>query len=565
MLECPRKLKPIHKFRHNGLLFVADIEQYQLIEIDPVIWQILELCTCADNDHIIEKLSLDYAEEDILDALVRLEEMRHRGLLFRADSDEQFSRVPTEGNAGRRLKLIVYGTPPENLTYRATGTNVAQAETLKALQQYADLYFQKADVDPETRLFSVNYRLTEPRGLLRFSQQHFDGILLDGASDLEVLPLLRYLEVPVVLPIHVVRGHNGRSFTEVFLWNCAMKDYDAIYFPSDACREFYSSFAWDVTHFHTIHNGVDASSFYPMDKQLAKKQVADLVNDRRVMEMSVVGFLSRFQVEKGASIYIRLAERNPNTIFLAVAPTLNNYSLRELPSNLIYAGQQPRDKLVVFFNAFDVFCFPSMVGEENLPLTILEAMACGVPPVATDFSGLSEEIGDAGFLVSTRRFRHEIGSLVASVDVEDFSTKISWLLANQEQRHKLGKKARQRALSFTWDKTAQRLYALFQQLNGKKELLHRHRMPRFPVVFAPYVDLNERLNCHSILLSNTENSENPLMLSDYIQSVEEGLAIALLEHHTFPEVESVLLHVCEEPETAYDILHRVQSFLLASS
>ena len=51
-----------------------------------------------------------------------------------------------------------------------------------------------------------------------------------------------------------------------------------------------------------------------------------------------------------------------------------------------------------------------MVGEEARSLTIMESMACGVPPVVSAIADLPIMVGDAGVVVQTNRFKEEIGS-----------------------------------------------------------------------------------------------------------------------------------------------------------
>lgn len=92
----------------------------------------------------------------------------------------------------------------------------------------------------------------------------------------------------------------------------------------------------------TIHNGVDHQLFQPMNKENAKAEVAQMANDERIKQMSVVGYLSRVQPEKGASIFLKLAQLIPEGLFVIAGPTLGRYEMRKLPHNVVYVGFQPR-------------------------------------------------------------------------------------------------------------------------------------------------------------------------------------------------------------------------------
>ena len=198
------------------------------------------------------------------------------------------------------------------------------------------------------------------------------------------------------MQVHAVRGHGGSGVRSVLLHYAALRDYDAFTAPSDSVGEFYSRFVWDKSVFHTVPNGVDQNLFRPMDKQQAKQEVAELVGDTRIKTMPTVGYLSRLQAEKGASIYLKLAELNPHILFLQAGWNEGRYAHRRMPENLVYVGFHPREKLPLIYNAFDVYCFPSVSGEETFGLTVLEAMACGVPPIVPNFDGVPSVVGDAG-------------------------------------------------------------------------------------------------------------------------------------------------------------------------
>jgi glycosyltransferase involved in cell wall biosynthesis len=66
-----------------------------------------------------------------------------------------------------------------------------------------------------------------------------------------------------------------------------------------------------------------------------------------------------------------------------------------------FAGPVSGPEKTLLFRSADIFCFPSLV-MEGQPLVILEAMAEGLPVVATAWPGIQDTVvdGDTGFLVS---------------------------------------------------------------------------------------------------------------------------------------------------------------------
>ena len=304
-----------------------------------------------------------------------------------------------------------------------------------------------------------------------------------------------------------------------------------------------------------------------MDKGEAKRELAERVGDDRIMTIPTVGYLSRVQSEKGASVYLKLAELNPHLLFLIAGPHFGRYQAKVLPDNLVYAGFHPREKLPLVYNAFDVYCFLSMSGEETFGLTVLEAMACGVPPIVPNFDGVPSVVGDAGLIADAENFDRDIGPLVSYPCPIDFSQKINLLLNDDEMRQTLSEKARNRALSFTWDKTVQRIIGFFEALHEKRRLVSPNKVLN---AFAPDIEVAnpvpEHLKYKSLVLSMNKHYERTLMGDAlYSQRVEEGLVLTLLRNHTVREAEALLAEFVEDEAEAKAILKRVRGLIHATA
>jgi glycosyltransferase involved in cell wall biosynthesis len=68
----------------------------------------------------------------------------------------------------------------------------------------------------------------------------------------------------------------------------------------------------------------------------------------------------------------------------------------EISQDVVFVGAVPLDKTVHFYQAADVFVYPSL--NETFGLPILEAMACGCPVVTSDTSAMPETAGGAAVL-----------------------------------------------------------------------------------------------------------------------------------------------------------------------
>ena len=109
------------------------------------------------------------------------------------------------------------------------------------------------------------------------------------------------------------------------------------------------------------------------------------------------------------------------------------------------------EEMVELYNSVDAFVLPSL--SENLPNTIMEAMACGVPCVAFDVGGIPEMID-----------HKENGFLARFQNVEDLANGIRYVLS-PENNERLGKAAREKVLEFYSEKiVAQQYIKVYEQI-----------------------------------------------------------------------------------------------------
>lgn len=565
MLKCPAQTHNIHKFRHNNHLYIADLDLFRLVEINQIAWDAVELSGTLETPGLIDQLCQTYPRELVFETVKLLGDLQSNGMIF-----YPISWTPPPELDSTRLKIYVpqsrdkWFLDPESIS---AGTQVALYHMTRSLSDFADIYLSgetEGEIAPGiyTVQLSVDELKESPRRFnQRLSQIGVSGILASqnyGSS--ELVPFFRDVNLPVIVQNHAPRGHGGLAINTTLLHHSLMRPYDAFTAPSDSVAKYYAKFVGDTHHFYTLPNGVDSNAFRPLDKSKAKAEIARHLEDTRVQEKVTVGFLSRFQPEKGAHVFIQLAEMHPDLLFLVGGSFLLRPSYGPLPDNLIYAGFLPRKQLPTLYNAFDIYCFPSMAAEETFGLTLLEAMACGVPPVIPRFDGLPEVVGEAGVIVPAQEFSEDMAGFAAAVSAVELSKGILSLL-DDDFRHELGAKARHHALTFTWERTAKILVQLFEKLNRIQE--NQRAVPDLSVAFVPYFDaFQNRVENRALLLNLTPFLEAPLQRKmGYVQTMEEGLAQTLLKRHTPKQIEAVLAHICNDASQAPRIVEKVQIFL----
>jgi glycosyltransferase involved in cell wall biosynthesis len=117
-------------------------------------------------------------------------------------------------------------------------------------------------------------------------------------------------------------------------------------------------------------------------------------------------------------------------------------------------GTRPPEEMPAAFAEAEVFCLPSWW--EAMPLSILEAMAAGLPVVATD-------VGDVGRAVQDG----VTGYVVPAKDPQALATALEALLTDPDARRRMGAAGRERVLtSFSADVTAGEVSALYAELGA---------------------------------------------------------------------------------------------------
>jgi glycosyltransferase involved in cell wall biosynthesis len=108
-----------------------------------------------------------------------------------------------------------------------------------------------------------------------------------------------------------------------------------------------------------------------------------------------------------------------------------------LPPNVTLLPPCSREDLRERYRAADVFLFPSFF--EGFGLVLLEAMACGLPAIASEATAAPDVLDPS------------CGRLVPTGDVEALIAELRWFDAHRSQLPELSRAARKRAEHFTWD------------------------------------------------------------------------------------------------------------------
>jgi phosphatidyl-myo-inositol alpha-mannosyltransferase len=200
-----------------------------------------------------------------------------------------------------------------------------------------------------------------------------------------------------------------------------------------------------------IPNGIDVEQFTPDAPRIAE------YDDGRPNLL----FLSRFEPRNGLDLMLRafaiVRRQVPGARLIVVGdgsrrPAYTRMAEREFGHDVRMVGPVLRERPSYYATA-DLYCAP--ISKASFGMTLLEAMACGRPVVATENDGYPDLLGpDEGVLVPPR-------------DHVVFARAIVELLKDPARRERMGRAGRAKALGYNWPSVAERLVAFYQEILGR--------------------------------------------------------------------------------------------------
>ena len=254
-------------------------------------------------------------------------------------------------------------------------------------------------------------------------------------SNIIAKPLGALLGVPVIIN-HDHTNDPHRIDNKILLaldksTNCFAHHIIAV---AAACRDFLTTHeSIPPEKISLVPNAIDLRRFSPgeVSRDEARARLGLPAGSR------IVAGVGRLNPQKNFALFLdiaaQLAPRFPDLHFLLAGDGPEEQMLREkasalgIASRVTFSGYVADTRLV--YLAADVLLMPSRY--EGLPMTLLEAMAMGLPVVASKLDGIAEVIGDGAE-----------GFLVPSDDAALFVERTAALLADSELSSRISKNAR---------------------------------------------------------------------------------------------------------------------------
>lgn len=178
---------------------------------------------------------------------------------------------------------------------------------------------------------------------------------------------------------------------------------------SEGLREFAYNF-YDKKPIDVIYNGVDTEKFYPDNTKRNSEQINLLFISRLIERKGLQYIIPKLQEIQNASdkpVHLTIVGDGPYREHLE--ELADQYSVKDM---ITFAGQKDKEELLPYYQAGDIFVFPSK--REGMPNAVLEAMACGMPIVMTPCEGSRELVDGNGTICSAESMADAITEMMHS-------------------------------------------------------------------------------------------------------------------------------------------------------
>ena len=181
-------------------------------------------------------------------------------------------------------------------------------------------------------------------------------------------------------------------------------------------------------------------------------------NDAAAHGKSIL-YVGRLEPVKGVQYLVRAMKRVHDTIpdarLIIIGDGTERAMLEALSTHLgiqnhvQFGGEVPHEKVLSFMQQADVFVLPSL--SEGFPMVIIEALACGLPVIASRVGGVPEIITNEAN-----------GYLVEAKDTESIADNILVLLQDEKLRRKISDNNKQLVKKYTWENVIMKLEKIYE-------------------------------------------------------------------------------------------------------
>jgi len=283
---------------------------------------------------------------------------------------------------------------------------------------------------------------------------------------------VRQLRPALISTMHgwALDGFRGRVFWRLDV--SLMRTFDHLIAVSRATKKQMVDAGIPTELISVVHNGIDTHTWSPCQTNVAMQEALGLEN-----AVPIIGYVGRLSAEKDLYSWLRavalVTTEYPQARFVIVGEGRNDSllaELRKMAAGLDIADKVKflgyRENLPAIYATFDIFFLSSL--REGICNSLLEAMAVGIPVVATDVGGTKELVIDG-----------QTGYMVPNGDFEAMAQSLLRLACDSSLRKKIGVAGRKRIENdFSFASRLSRIETLYERIVEQRMAprLERHLM-----------------------------------------------------------------------------------------
>lgn len=269
----------------------------------------------------------------------------------------------------------------------------------------------------------------------------------------------RVLDRPVVVS---ARGSDINLYSQMPLirplLRRTLRQAACVIAVSEALKDSVVRLGISEDHVRVIPNGVDAQKFTPIPRREARTRLG-LDEGTYLLSVGNLTENKGFHLLIRALHLLRTRHHMSGLSLLIVGDGPMRQELERLAASLNvadrvrFAGRVAHEHLYTWYSAADLFCLAS--AREGWPNVLMEAMACGLPIVATGVGGVPEIVSSEAIGLLARRDYKELAQTILAAFQRPWRADV----------------LRQHAAPFSWSRVAESLSQTFAQvLNRPRDL-----------------------------------------------------------------------------------------------
>jgi len=278
---------------------------------------------------------------------------------------------------------------------------------------------------------------------------------------------LKRKDKPIIITCHdlvqfvypdILRGQSRFPAFSMASWKFSvrgMREANCVVAVSSiTAKDVHEKLGIELQRIVVIPNGVEAS-FRPLPSdevkafrekyQRSPQEICLLNVGSTHQRKNIITVLKVLKALKEQGISVRLW-RSGGTFMTDQITFIKKHNLDQ---DILYFGTTDKNILIQLYNAADVLLAPSLY--EGFGLTVVEAMACGLPVITSNVSSLPEVVGNGAILVEP-------------MDIQAIYETVIYLKENSVYRQKWIKQGFIKARELTWKKAAECFASIYERL-----------------------------------------------------------------------------------------------------